>query len=147
MPEAQASRKRSVLIAGLGAACVASVLTVAMLTGTPPPATTTATDPPAKACKSMPPLMLAVSSEKGGTVRFREGDWLSPPITLTKEPQPVVFPRPRSQTEEIKEVITIEGQATDIVTVFPLTGTRDVYPAVNGVLSTTLTWLPFDPCK
>jgi hypothetical protein len=92
--------------------------------------------------------MVNVSTEKGGgTVRFREGTWLSPPITLTKEPQQLVFPRARSQTEEINEVMTIEGQATDMIIVYPLTQTRDEYPTVDGVVSFTWTWLPYNPCQ
>jgi hypothetical protein len=153
MPEAdsskaaQAGRKRSALIAGLGAAFVASAVTVVMLSSTPSPTTTAATDQPAKICKSAPPLMLAVFSEKGGgTVRFREGDWLSPPITLTNEPQPVVFPRARSQTEEITETIKIEGQATDLMWVYPTTHVRSDPLTVNGVYSVGLTWMPM-PCQ
>ena len=113
MPEAnslkaaQAGRKRPALIAGLGAAAVASVVTVVMLSSTPSSTTTATTDQPAKACKGVPLMVTAYTEKGGGTVRFRDGDWLSPPITLTNEPQPVVFPRAGSQTEVITEVITI----------------------------------------
>ena len=141
----QAGRKRPALIAGLGAAAVASVVTVVMLSSTPSPTTTATTDQPTKACKSVP-IMLTVFTEKGGgTVRFREGDWLSPPITLTNEPQPVVFPRTRSQTEAFTEVITIEGQATDLTVVWPLSQRRETV-TINGVASFTQTWSPM-PCK
>jgi hypothetical protein len=146
--EAQTSRKRPALVAGLGAAFVASAVTLAMLPSTSPPTATAATEQPTKACKSAPPLMVNVFTENGGgTVRFREGNWLSPPIALTKEPQQLVFPRARSQTEEIKEVMTIEGQATDMIIVYPLTQVRDEYPTVNGAVSFTWTWLPYNSCQ
>jgi hypothetical protein len=142
---AQAGRKRPALIVGLGAAAVASVVTVVMLSSTPSPTTTATADQPAKACKSVP-IMLTVFTEKGGgTVRFREGDWLSPPITLTNEPQPVVFPRARSQTEAITEVISLEGQATDLIVVWPLSQRRESL-TLNGVVSYSQTWSPM-PCQ
>jgi hypothetical protein len=143
---AQAGQKRPALIAGLGAAAVASVVTVIMLSGTPSPTTTATTDQPAKACNSVPLIVTAFSGKGGGTVRFREGDWLSPPITLTNEPQPVVFPRARSQTEVITEVITIEGQATDLTLVWPMSQLRMENLTINGVVSYTQTWLPM-PCQ
>jgi hypothetical protein len=143
---AQAGQKRPALIAGLGAAAVASVVTVIMLTSTPSPTTTATSDKPTKACKSVPLMVTAFTEKGGGTVRFREGDWLSPPITLTSEPQPVVFPRARSQTEAITEVITIEGQATDLILAWPTNQRHENYLTVNRVVSYTQTWSPL-PCQ
>jgi hypothetical protein len=98
---AQASRKRSALVAAVAAACIASAVTFTMLTShpSPTPATTTTTEAAAKACPTMPPLVMYVFTETGGgTVRFRVGEWVSAPIKLTSERQAVTFPGIRSQT-------------------------------------------------
>src|SRR6516164_11745978 len=92
----QQSRKSSTIVAGVGAAMVATAVTFAMLSSSSsaPVATTPTTEAPAKECRNVPPLMLYVATTNGGgTVRFREGSYLSPPITLSTEPQPVIFPR------------------------------------------------------
>ena len=146
---AQQSRKSSTIVAGVGAAIVATAVTFAMLSssGSAPVATTPTTEAPAKECRNVPPLMLYVATTNGGgTVRFREGSYLSPPITLSTEPQPVIFPRARSQTTTIEELVTIEGQATNLVTMSPLSGARHEYPVINGSLALTATWLPFKGC-
>ena len=82
------------VFAGLGAAVVASMMTIAMLAGhaASPAAPARATAAPKNECTSLP-LMIMVSTETGGgTIRFREGDYLSPPITLSRTPQNVYFP-------------------------------------------------------
>ena len=144
---AQARRKPSALVAGLAAACVASAVTLTMLASHPTPTATPATEASAKACQSMPPLVMYVFTETGGgTVRFREGDWVSQPITLTKDWQAVVFPGVRSQTEVLRQVGTIEGDATNIVSIGALTGHRFVFPDVHGVNTAHFSWNPYKPC-
>jgi hypothetical protein len=147
LESAQAGRKRSALVAGLAAACVASVLTFTMLASQPSPTTMPATEAAAKACPSMPPLVMYVFTETGGgTVRFRVGEWVSQPITLTSEWQAVTFPGTRSQTEVLRQVGTIEGEATNIVTVGALSGHRFVFPDVHGVGPAHFNWRPFNGC-
>jgi hypothetical protein len=114
LESAQARRKRSALVAGLAAACVASAVTF--------------------------------TETGGGTVRFREGDWVSQPITLTQEWQTVEFPGVRSQTEVLRQVGTIEGDATNIVTVGALSGHRFVFPEVHGVKPAYFNWRPYQAC-
>lgn len=139
--------KASTAVAGLGAALVACAITMTMLTSNPSPAAMTAPSAqPATACQNLPLMILVSTTTGGGTVRFREGSYLSPPITLNTVPQTVVFPRPRPTTAAIEEVITIEGQATDVVTTSPVTQYRMVYPRVSGVLAINAKWRPLAPC-
>ena len=87
--------------------------------------------PPAKACQAAPLIELAsVENGGGGLVRFREGDFVSQPVGLDGSPQPIVFPRERPETAPLKELIIIEGDATNLV----LGGEGDhfVIPRVDG---------------
>jgi hypothetical protein len=147
LAKAQA-RENATVFGGVGAAVVASMMTVALLSGhaaaPSPPAQAAAA--PKNECTSLP-LMVMVSTETGGgTVRFREGDYLSPPITLSQTPQNVYFPRPRPEVGQLQETITIEGEATNLVMVSPVTHARHVYPTINGSLSFTGTWYAFKVC-
>jgi hypothetical protein len=136
--------KSSAAIAGMGAALVAAAITLTMMMGNPSPAAIPAPAvPPANQCQNVP-LMVLVSGS--GTVRFREGGYLSPAITLSDVPQTVIFPRPRSETTQIEEVITIEGNATNVVTTSPITQARDMYPKVSGVLAIDAKWRAFKRC-
>jgi hypothetical protein len=138
----------SAAIAGLGAAIVACAIMVATLTSSPSPGAAPAQSAePAKQCENMPLMILVSTNTGGGTVRFREGNYLSPPITLSTVPQTVVFPRPRSTVAEIEEVITIEGNATDLVTTSPVTQNRNVYPKISGILAIDAKWRPLQPCQ
>jgi len=141
------ARKNATVIAGLGAAVIASVMTIAMWAGhaTPDPAPQAAAAPKNE-CMSLP-LMVMVSTETGGgTVRFREGDYVSPPITLNRTPQNVYFPRQRPEVGQLQETITIEGEATNLVMVSPVTHARHVYPKISGSLSFIGTWYAFKVC-
>jgi hypothetical protein len=148
LAKAQA-RKKATVFAGLGAAVVASIMTVAMLSGhaaAPVPAPAQAAPAPKNQCPSLP-LMIMVSTEiGGGTVRFREGDYVSPSITLSRTPQNVYFPRPRPEVGQMREPITIEGDATNLVMVSPVTHARHVYPKISGSLTYTATWFAFKVC-
>jgi hypothetical protein len=99
--------------------------------------------PSANQCNYVPLMTIVTGS---GTVRFREGDYLSPPIILSGVPQTVVFPRARSDKYALEEVITIEGNATDVVTVSPVTQERRVHPKVSGVLALDWHWKPLKRC-
>ena len=147
LAQAQA-RKKGPVFAGLGAAVIASMMTLVILAGhaAAPNAPGQAAATPTNECSSLP-LMVMVSTETGGgTVRFREGDYLSPPITLSSTPQNVYFPRPRPDVGQLQEPITIEGEATNLVMVSPVTHARHVYPKISGSLTFTGTWYAFKVC-
>jgi len=142
----QGQVKSSAAIAGLGAALVACAITIAVAGGPSPAATPVQSAQSANACQNVP-LMINVSTVTGGgTVRFREGSYLSPAITLSNVPQLVVFPRPRSETSQIEEVITIEGNATDVITTSPVSGFQRVYPQVTGILAIDARWRALKSC-
>ena len=145
---AQQGKGNKAVFAGLGAAVIASMMTVAMLAGhaTSPVAPAQAAAVLKNECTSLP-LMLMVSAETGGgTVRFRESDYLSPPITLSRTPQNVYFPRPRPEAGQMKETIVIEGEATNVVMVSPVTHARNVVAKVSGSFSYVGTWFAFKVC-
>jgi len=143
----QGQVKGSAAVAGLGAALVACAITIAVAGGPSPAATPTQTaQPSTNACQNTPLMIQASTVTGGGTIRFREGSYLSPPINLSTTPQTVIFPRPRSTTSRIDEVITIEGNATDVVTTFPFGQKQNVYPTVSGVLAFPVYWAPIKSC-
>jgi hypothetical protein len=139
---------RAPLVAGLGAALVASFVTVALMTsnGAPvaapqPAAIATATTQ----CQVIQRKLLVSTETGGGTVRLRAGGYLSPPITLSKTPQEVVFPEPRLATGFAEQVITVEGNASNVVMVSALTGRRWEVD-VTGLAAIDMRWLPMKPC-
>jgi hypothetical protein len=138
------TRKKSILVAGLGGAFVAAGITAAMLASNPsPPATPVQTaEPTANTCQQREPRMQLVSTGNGGggTVRFRAGDYLSPPITLGSSPQPVVFPKLRPEKGLVNETIIVEGDATNLL-LGPV-GSQVVIPRVQGTYSYLMTWAP-----
>ena len=144
--QAQRSGKNSVLVAGLGAALVASALTFAIMPGKPASAVSAQAAVTANQCQSLPRSMLVMTNTGGGTVRFREGGYLSPPIVLTTQPQTVVFPLPRPQTTAVDEIITIEGDATDLIIASPVTNARNTYPQLTGTFSIKKNWVPLTSC-
>jgi hypothetical protein len=145
--QVQGQRKTSALVAGLGAALVASALTIAITAGhSSPSASSAQAVAAASQCQSLPRSMLVMTNTGGGTVRFREGGYLSPPIVLTKQPQTVVFPLPRPQTTAVDEIITIEGDATDLVIASPVTNARNTYPQLTGTFSIKKNWVPLTSC-
>ena len=144
--QAQRSGKNSVLVAGLGAALVASALTFAMMPGSPASAVSAQAPATSNQCQSLPRSMLVMTNTGGGTVRFREGGYLSPPIVLSTVPQTVVFPLPRPLTTAVDEIITIEGDATDLIIASPVTNARTTYPQLTGTFSIKKNWVPLTSC-
>jgi hypothetical protein len=61
-------------------------------------------------------------------------------------PQTVVLPRPRPDQGVLDEVLTMEGNATNIVTTSPITHRQQVYDSVNGVRAVEARWIPFKTC-
>jgi hypothetical protein len=145
--QAQRSGKNSALVAGLGAALVASALTFAVMPAKPSPAVSTQAAAPTTQCQSLPRSMLVMTNTGGGTVRFREGSYLSPPIVLTTQPQTVVFPLPRPESVAVDEIITIEGDATDLVIASPVTNARNTYPQLTGTFAIKKNWVPLKSCR
>jgi hypothetical protein len=145
--QAEQARKRSGVVAGIGAAVVASAITIVFMISSPLPvgvkdqAATGTTQ-----CRMLPREILLATAAGTGTVRVREGSYLSPPITLSAKPQSVVFPLPRPETTPVEEVITIEGNATDVVLTSPVTPWRKVFENVTGVSAFSIAWKPMKTC-
>ncbi len=142
----QQPRRSSALVAGVGAALVASALTVVLMTSNPAPvaapdqaATTTAQ------CQMIPRKLLVSTETGSGTVRLRAGSYLSPPISLRNVPQEVVFPAARPTVGFVDEVITVEGNASNVVVSSSLTSFRKVLD-VTGIAAFNLRWLPMKTC-
>jgi hypothetical protein len=142
-------RKSSAIVAGLGAALVASAVTFVMMTSNPSPTVqdqAAATNPQPQ-CGVIKREVLVSTISGSGTVRLREGSYLSPPVTLSTTPQRVVFPLDRPQTlAGGEEVITVEGNATDVVLTSPLTSWRRVFDKVTGVVAFSTQWAPAKGC-
>jgi hypothetical protein len=143
---AQRSRTLSPVAAGLGAAVVAISVTLAMTMGS---GTTSAQeDQPsttAQQCQLMARKLLVSTTTGGGTVRLRGGSYLSPPMILSSTPQGVVFPLARPDVVPVQEVITIEGNASNVVITSVVTNFRRVYD-VHGVTAFDVTWKPIKSC-
>ncbi len=139
--QVQGQRGRSPVVAGVGAALVASAVTL-FLTGGPASGQAASST---QQCQ-MAPRKLLVSTETGsGTVRLRAGSYLSPPIAVSTRPQAVVFPLPRPETTPVQEVISIEGTASNVVITSDLTGLRHVFD-VAGASAFNVTWKPLKTC-
>jgi hypothetical protein len=149
--QAQGARKRTILVAGLAAAFVASLLTFTMAPSNPPPAAAmpaaqAAAAPQTKSCQKVPLVWLVSSTiPDGGTVRLREGNYVSPPIKLTSQPQAVVFPRMRGDVNFVEPII-VEGDAPNIIVETVTHNFRKVYQ-LNGTRTIMMTWFPLTTCQ
>jgi len=139
LSQAQQARKLSGVVAGLGAAFIAAAVTATMMVSGAIPAAAPDQAAAGPQCRAAPIMLLVSTNTGGGTVRFREGSYLSSPITLSAVPQSVVFPRQRGKTQ-IEEVITIEGKATDVQMFSPVYNQRTVAASVDGVKALRWTW-------
>jgi hypothetical protein len=144
--QSQRARKKSAVVAGLGPAFVASAVCLTMLMSGPSPVATPDQAADAPNCKVIKREFLVSTTSGSGTVRLREGSYLSPPITLSAKPQSVVFPLARPETMGPEEVITIEGNATDLVLTSPVTTWRKVFDNVTGVAAFSTRWMPMKTC-
>jgi hypothetical protein len=144
---AQQPRKSSVLVAGLGAAFIASAISLTMMmSGVSPVGGAAQAAPAAPQCQVVYRQFLVSTTAGSGTVRLREGSYLSPPITLSAKPQTVSFPLARPQITPAAEVITIEGNATDVVLTSPVSTFRRVFESVSGVSAFEAKWMPMKTC-
>lgn len=150
-------RKKSVLVAGIGAAIVTVGITAVLMSGNPAPsiapaqtaaapvqtaaAPVQAAAPEVRACQNQPLVELAFVENGGsGMIRFRRGDFVSQMLTLNGSPQPIVFPGVRPEGFPLKEEIIIEGEATNLV--LGAEGDHYVIPRVSGSTSYTIIWQP-----
>jgi hypothetical protein len=144
--EGQGRRKLSPIVVGIGAAAIAAAVTVVVMMNRSATVATTeqaATD--ARQCPAMQRRLLVATTHGGGTIQFRAGGYLSPPFTLTDHPQVVVFPLPRPETTPLQEVISIEGNATDVVITSEMTDLHKVFD-VSGTYAYPVTWAPRKGC-
>jgi hypothetical protein len=140
-------RKIAPVVAGLGAALVASAITIVLMMNNPSPvAVSDKTATAATQCQMVARKLLVSTTTGSGTVRLRAGSYLSPPIALSSRPQSVVFPLPRPETTPVEEVITIEGNANDVVITSEVTTLRRVFDHVTGLLAFNVTWAPLKTC-
>jgi hypothetical protein len=142
----QQQGKRSPVVLAIGAAVVASAVTLVIMMSNPSPvATPEQAVSSTKQCQLMQRRLLVSTTQGSGTVRFRASGWLSPPFTLTTQPQVVIFPLPRPDTTPLEEVISVEGNATDVVITSEVTDLHKVFDVV-GTYTYTLTWAPRKTC-
>ena len=140
-------RKISPVVAGLGAAFVGVGITLLLtMSGPSPVALSDQAASTTQQCQMIQRKLLVSTTMGSGTVRLREGSYLSPPITLSTQPQAVVFPLLRPQNAPVTEVITIEGNATDVVLTSPVTAFRRVFDNVTGVSAFQANWMPMKTC-
>ena len=141
----QQQNKLTPVVAGLGAAIIAVGITLAITMGTTTPASQELASAAPKACQQMARKLLVSTTTGSGTVRLREGSYLSPPIKLSAVPQSVVFPLPRPDAIAVEEVLTIEGNASDVVITSEVTNLRRVFD-VQGVTAFSITWKAVKGC-
>lgn len=146
--QAQPKPRRSPVIAGVGAALVASAMTFVIVMNSSPAPVAVQDQAAANSttqCQMMPRKLLVSTTTGHGTVRLREGSYLSPPIKVSAQPQPVVFPLPRPDATPVEEVIVIEGNADDVVITSDVTSLRMVFNVV-GTSAFNVTWKPMKAC-
>lgn len=146
-PATQRQPARAAVIGGVGAALVASALTIVLTMSSPAPVATQdqAAATSTARCQMVPRKLLVSTVTGSGTVRLREGSYLSPPIALSSTPQAVVFPLPRPGVTPVEEVIAVEGNATDVVISSDLTNFRKVFD-VAGASAFAVKWAPMKKC-
>jgi hypothetical protein len=145
--QARGQRKLSPAVAGVGAAVIAAAITfVVMTSGPTSQIASPQTASTSKECQLVQRRLLVSTENGSGTVRFRASGYLSPPFKITREPQVIVFPLPRSDTALAPEDITIEGNATDIVLTSEITEYRQVFNRVDGSFTFHVDWKPVKGC-
>ena len=144
--QAQGQRKLSPAIAGIGAAMIAAAVTVVVMTSSPTNVSTgDQSVSNVKQCTLMQRRLLVSTDHGSGTVRFRASGWLSPPFTITKEPQVIVFPLPRPDEAPLTEMVSVEGSATDVVVTSEVTDLHLEFD-FSGAHNISLTWAPRKTC-
>lgn len=142
----QNQSKLTPVVAGLGAAVIAVSMTLAitMSSSSNSESQEKASVSP-KVCQQVARKLLVSTTTGGGTIRVREGSYLSAPIKLSAVPQAVTFPLPRPDRVAVEEVLTLEGTASDVVITSEVTNLRRVFD-VQGVTAFNITWAPLKTC-
>jgi hypothetical protein len=143
--QGQVQQKRSPVVVGIGAAAVASAVTLVMMMGNPSPAAPDQAASSIKQCQMIQRRLLVSTTKGSGTVRFRASGYLSPPFTLTSQPQLVIFPLMRPDTTPVEEIMSVEGSANDVVITSEVTDLHKVFD-VAGAYTYTVTWAPRKSC-
>ena len=125
---------------------IAAAITVAVMTSGPTNVSqSNQSASNVKQCALMQRRLLVSSDHGSGTVRFRASGWLSPPFTITKEPQVIVFPLPRPDEAPLTEMVSVEGSATDVVVTSEVTNLHLEFD-LSGAHNISLTWAPKKNC-
>jgi hypothetical protein len=144
--QGQGQRKLSPVVAGVGAAVIAAAISAVVMTSSPTNVSTgDQSVANVKQCTLMQRRLLVSTDHGSGTVRFRASGWLSPPFTITKEPQVIVFPLPRPDEAPLTEMISVEGSATDVVVTSEVTNLHLEFD-LSGAHNISLTWAPRKNC-
>ncbi len=146
--QAQPRRKSSAIVAGIGAAVVASAVTLVLtISGNSAPIAVAdgASMTAPKQCQMIQRKFYVATQTGSAVVRLREGNYLSPPITLSAQPQPVVFPLARPEVTPVTEVLTIEGNSSNVIITSDLNAGVEVL-SVTGVKAFPVTWVPQKKC-
>jgi hypothetical protein len=146
--QAQPSSKRPAIVAAIGAALVATVITlvISMSGGASqvaPPSGATATQAPQ--CSLIQRKLYVSTATGSGTVRLREGNYVSQPIVLSAQRQPVVFPQLRPGENPVEEVITIEGNSDNVMISSDYNPNLGIYN-VPGLTAFSITWKAVKGC-
>ena len=145
--QGRARGRISPVVAGLGAAFVAGAGTLVLMMSSPAPvAVSDQSATGSNQCQMIHRKLLVSTTTGSGTVRLRAGSYLSPPLALSAHPQGVVFPLPRPQTTPVEEVITVEGNASDVVITSEVSEYRKIIPSVTGVSAFSVNWKPMKGC-
>lgn len=148
MSQSAQTRRLSPAIAGFGAAAIASAVTLVMVMSGSAPQTSAGQDVASTTtnqCKQIARKLMVATTSGGGVVRLREGNYLSAPVTLSTTPQTVVFPLLRPEVSPVTEVLTIEGDAKDVVITSDVTSFRKMLD-VSGVSAFSVSWAPLKTC-
>jgi hypothetical protein len=146
--QVQPSSKRPAIVAGLGAALVATVITLVMsLSGggsqVAPANGASATE--ASQCSLIQRKLYVSTATGSGSVRLRDGNYVSPPITLGAQRQPVVFPQLRPGENPLDDVITIEGNSDNVIITSDFNPNPRIFN-VPGLAAFAVTWKPIKGC-
>jgi len=147
---AQLARKRNVIVAGLGAAFVASLLTIhngAEQTSAGGHAGSAGGRGREKLPEGFAGLagLIPCAGRRYGTAPGR-GGYVSPPVKLTTQPQAVVLPKMRGDVA-FEEPIVVQGDAQAVVMENLTHNFRRVYQLNDGTATIMTTWVPLTTCQ
>jgi hypothetical protein len=144
--QSQQTSRISPAVAGISAAAIAAAITLTMMMSSPAPvAASDQAAVPTNQCQVTQRKLYVSTTTGNGTVRLREGSYLSPPIKLGTTPVPVVFAQQRPDKTLVESVVIMEGSASDVVITSDYNKVPRVFH-VTGVLAFPVTWVPVKKC-